>query len=79
MRLQQAIKLAEIAAHMTKSVSVHTKRHPFATHPLQSGAHTRTVQELLGRSDAGTKMISPYVLKVATGGTPNPLDRLAGV
>ena len=59
-----------------KPVSVHTLRHPFATHLLQSGTDIRTVQELLGHSDVGTTMIYTHVLKAAAGGTSSPLDSL---
>lgn len=38
--------------------------------------HIRTVQELLGHSDASTPMIYTHVLKVAAGGTASPLDVL---
>jgi integron integrase len=76
-RLQRAIKKAAVQAGFAKPVSVHTLRHSFATHLLQSGTDIRTVQELLGHSDVSTTMIYTHVLKVAAGGTASPLDALA--
>lgn len=75
-RLQRALKRAVAQTAICKPVSVHTLRHSFATHLLQSGTDIRTVQELLGHSDVSTTMIYTHVLKVAAGGTASPLDQL---
>ena len=75
-RLQRSLKKSVAPAGIAKPVSVHTLRHSFATHLLQSGTDIRTVQELLGHSDVSTTMIYTHVLKVAAGGASSPLDSL---
>lgn len=76
--IQRHLKRAVSAAGIHLPVSVHTLRHSFATHLLQSGTDIRTVQELLGHSDVSTTMIYTHVLRIAAGTVASPLDALAG-
>ena len=74
--LSRALKVAVDQAGVAKHVSVHTLRHSFATHLLQSGYDIRTVQELLGHSDVSTTMIYTHVLNRGGRGVVSPMDRL---
>ena len=75
-RLQRAVRKAVASAGLTKPVSVHTLRHSFATHVLDSGYDIRTVQELLGHADVSTTMIYTHVLNRGGHGVVSPFDRL---
>jgi integrase len=74
--VQKAVAEAVRRAGLTKRVSPHAFRHSFATHLLEDGYDTRTVQELLGHADVSTTMIHLHVLNRGALGVRSPVDRL---
>jgi integron integrase len=73
--LQRAFKEAVIKAGITKQASIHTLRHSFATHLLESGYDIRTIQELLGHRNLQTTMIYTHVATKNVLGVRSPLDK----
>jgi site-specific recombinase XerD len=71
-----ALKGALRKADIPKHVSVHTLRHSFATHLLQSGVNICEVQSRLGHKNVETTMIYTHVLRDMTNATTSPLDAL---
>jgi len=72
--MQKRIKHAAINANIPKRITVHTLRHSFATHLLESGHDIRTIQDLLGHNDLNTTMIYTHVAHKNRLGVKSPLD-----
>lgn len=74
--LQRAFKKAVSEAGIVKNASIHTLRHSFATHLLESGYDIRTIQRLLGHKHLQTTMIYTHVAGKEFRGVRSPLDML---
>ena len=73
--LQREFRYAVRRAGVEQHATVHTLRHAFATHLLQSGVDIRTLQQLLGHAKLDTTMIYTHVGDIHRN-VRSPLDAL---
>lgn len=76
-RTAQAIfEQAKEKAGIVQNVSIHSLRHSFATHLLESGTDLRYIQELLGHQSSKTTEIYTHVSNKVLGKIVSPLDTM---
>jgi site-specific recombinase XerD len=74
--VQKACHRGRQAAGLGKHVTVHTLRHSFATHLLETGTDLRTIQVLLGHRSFSTTARYVHVATASLPSTRSPFDRL---
>ncbi|MBU1183499.1 MAG: tyrosine-type recombinase/integrase [Proteobacteria bacterium] len=77
--VERVFKKAKKNACITKSVTVHSLRHSFATHLLEKGTDIRTIQRLLGHRSLSSTQIYTHVAKNYVNRAGSPLDTLDGI
>jgi site-specific recombinase XerD len=74
--VQMVCRRALEASGLSKHVHMHTLRHSFATHLLESGTDLRTIQVLLGHHSFSTTARYLHITTAALQSTRSPFDGL---
>jgi len=74
--VQNVFRRALKNAGINKKVTVHTLRHSFATHLLDSGTDIRYIQELLGHKKLETTQIYTHISSYSINKIKSPADKL---
>lgn len=65
-RIRALLKVAVEKAGIKKDVCVHTLRHTYATHQLESGQNIMTLKESLGHGDIRTTLMYLHIVQLDT-------------
>lgn len=76
--LNNIVKNAAKKAGITKSISIHTLRHSFATHLLENGCNLFYIKELMGHKSLKTTMVYLHLCSKCMQNIQNPLDKMFG-
>ena len=74
--VQKSFKMAIKNAGITKKATVHTLRHSFATHLIESGTDLYFIQKLMGHTAASTTAIYLHVTGKNVAKVSSPIDKL---
>jgi integrase/recombinase XerD len=72
--IQKVLEKAKVESGMNKDIHIHTLRHSFATHLLESGVDIRYIQSLLGHADLSTTSIYAHVSNQELKKIKSPLE-----
>lgn len=61
--VQSALKAALLDSNISKKITVHSLRHSYATHLVESGLNLRMIQEILGHASPATTAIYTQLSK----------------
>lgn len=74
--LQKTFTAARKDVGIDKRATIHTLRHSYATHLLESGVSLPTIQKLLGHQAMRTTMVYLHVTQTSTADVQRVVDRL---
>ena len=78
-QVQRIFRQALRTAGITKKASMHTLRHSYATHLLESGTDLATLQKLLGHNQVSTTLRYTHIQQPHLQQVRSPLDTLPGL